>query len=78
MAQLTARAQKDLLSLPEALQSKAKTIIRRLDGEPSLGKKLQGKLEGQRSIHLGRTHRIIYMTDPIIVLTIRPRKDAYR
>lgn len=78
MARLTSRAQKDLLSLPEVLQDKARVLIRRLDAEPGLGKKLLGKLEGRRSLYLGRTHRIIYTTDPIIVIAIPPRKDAYR
>ena len=78
MAQLTTRAQKDLADLPEVLQDKARVLIRRLDAEPSLGKKLLGKLEGKRSLYLGRTHRIIYTVDPVVVLTIPPRKDAYR
>jgi mRNA-degrading endonuclease RelE of RelBE toxin-antitoxin system len=78
MARLTTRAQKDLADLPEVLQDKARTLMRRLDSEPGLGKKLLGKLEGKRSLYLGRTHRIIYTTDPITVLAIPPRKDAYR
>lgn len=78
MARLTTRAEKDLADLPAVLQDKARTLIRRLDAEPAIGKKLLGKLEGRRSAHLGRTHRIIYTTDPIVVLAIPPRKDAYR
>lgn len=76
---LSKRAEKDLEGLPAALQEKAEALIKRLDEEPSLGKKLKGKLTGMRSMWLGRTHRIIYKTDPaLIVLTIAPRKDAYR
>lgn len=78
MARLATRAQKDLSNLPEVLQDKAKVLIGRLDAEPALGKKLLGKLKGKRSLYLGRTHRIIYTTDPVIVLTIVPRRDAYR
>ena len=78
MAQLTPRAQKDLLGLPEALQAKARTLIKRLDEDPATGKKLLGKLQGLRSAHLGRTHRVIYRDDPVLVLAIPNRRDAYR
>lgn len=79
MVVLTKRAEKDLDLLPAALRAKAETLIERLADEPSLGKKLKGKLEGKRSAWLGRTHRIIYVTDPVTaVLTITPRRDAYR
>lgn len=78
MPELSQRAQKDLESLPQALQDKANALIARLDNEPSLGKKLLGPLAGKRSIWLGRSHRIIYRTDPIFVVAIPPRKDAYR
>ncbi|MGC9667937.1 type II toxin-antitoxin system RelE family toxin [Planosporangium sp. 12N6] len=79
MAVLTKRAARDLEELPEPLQAKARNIIERLDAEPSLGKKLLGPLAGKRSVRLGRTHRIIYVTEPTItVLTISMRRDAYR
>jgi mRNA-degrading endonuclease RelE of RelBE toxin-antitoxin system len=78
MAELSARAQKDLDTLPERLQEKAKILIERLDREPALGKKLVAALAGKRSVWLGRTHRIIYTTDPIRVLAIPMRRDAYR
>jgi mRNA-degrading endonuclease RelE of RelBE toxin-antitoxin system len=78
MADLSRRAEKDLASLPDALQEKAHALIDRLDNEPSLGKKLLGPLQGKRSIWLGRSHRIIYRTDPIFVIAIPPRRDAYR
>jgi mRNA-degrading endonuclease RelE of RelBE toxin-antitoxin system len=78
MAELSKRAQNDLASLPEALQEKARTLIARLDDEPALGKKLLGPLAGRRSLWLGRSHRIIYRTDPIFVIALPPRKDAYR
>jgi mRNA-degrading endonuclease RelE of RelBE toxin-antitoxin system len=78
MSELSQRAQKDLESLPQALQDKASALISRLDDEPALGKKLLGPLAGKRSIWLGRSHRIIYRTDPIFVIAIPPRKDAYR
>ena len=78
MAQLTPRAQKDFLALPQPLQVKARDLIKRLDAEPALGKKLLGKLEGLRSAQLGRTHRIVYRVDPVVVLSIPNRRDAYR
>jgi mRNA-degrading endonuclease RelE of RelBE toxin-antitoxin system len=78
MGNLSKRAENDLASLPEALQEKARALIARLDQEPSLGKKLLGPLAGKRSVWLGRSHRIIYTTDPIHVLAIPPRRDAYR
>lgn len=75
------RAEKDLAGLPPALQEKARAIIARLDSEPGLGKKLLGPLAGLRSARLGRAHRIIYEVrqDGLAhVLTISPRRDAYR
>jgi len=73
------RAKNDLAQLPDALREKAETLISRLDAEPALGKKLLGKLAGKRSIRLGRTHRIIYVTEPdTFVLAVTPRRDAYR
>ena len=80
MAKLTRRARKDLDGLPPPLSEKAREIIRRLDNEPALGKKLLGQLQGKRSARLGRSHRIIYSADQgtIVMLTISARKDAYR
>jgi len=53
--------------------------VGRLDGEPSLGKKLQGRLQGIRSARLGRGHRILHAVDEsgVTMLAIRPRRDAY-
>jgi mRNA-degrading endonuclease RelE of RelBE toxin-antitoxin system len=79
LARLSRRAEKDLGDLPDALREKAQTIIDRLDVEPAMGKKLLGTLAGKRSARLGRTHRIIYVTEPeVFVLAITQRKDAYR
>lgn len=80
MPQLARRAKKDLDELPRPLSKKAREIIRRLDQEPGLGKKLVGPLQGKRAARLGRTHRIICTVNEgkIIVLTISHRKDAYR
>lgn len=80
MAKLARRAEKDLNRLPEALATKAREIIRRLDQEPYLGRKLAGPLQGKRATRLGRSHRIIYTANEgqIIVLTISHRRDAYR
>lgn len=80
MPKLTKRAKKDLDALPQSLADKAKAIIRRLDDEPTLGKKLQGPLLGKRSTRLGRSHRILYTAEAgdVVVLTIGDRKDVYR
>lgn len=78
MPELSHRAEKDLASLPEALQDKARALIAKLEVEPALGKKLLGPLAGKRSVWLGRSHRIIYRTDPIFVIAVPPRRDAYR
>lgn len=80
MAKLARRAEKDLNRLPEALATKARKIIRRLDQEPHLGRKLAGPLQGKRAARLGRSHRIIYTASEgqVIVLTISHRRDAYR
>ncbi|WP_419924957.1 type II toxin-antitoxin system RelE family toxin [Candidatus Poriferisocius sp.] len=80
MAKLARRAEKDLNRLPEALATKAREIIRRLDQEPHLGRKLAGPLQGKRAARLGRSHRIIYTASEgqVIVLTISHRRDAYR
>ena len=79
MPRVTKRAQRDLDDLPPALRAKAEAIIARLDQEPALGKKLLGDLRGLRSARLGRSHRIIYIIrDEVAVLTVAPRKDAYR
>ncbi len=80
MAELARCAKKDLDALPATLAAKAKEIIRRLDNEPHLGRKLVGPLQGKRSARLGRSHRIIYTASDgkIIVLAISHRRDAYR
>lgn len=80
MPKLTRRASKDLEKLPPNLVEKAKETIRRLDAEPSLGKKLVGNYSGRRSARLGRSHRIIYEVQDtgVVVLFVIPRKDAYR
>ena len=79
MPKLTAR-EKDLDGLPPALSQKTRELIRRLDDEPGLGKKLKNQLRDKRSTRLGHSHRIIYTArdGDIIVLTISARKDIYR
>ena len=80
MALLTKRAQKDIDDLPEQMQSKVSSVIDSLEGNPTIGWKLKGKLEGLRSINVGRSHRILYAHGPsgITVKTVRPRRDVYR
>ena len=80
MPRLTSSAKKQLDKLPAPLAAKGRELIRRLDDEPHLGKKLLGPLKGKRSARLGRSHRIIYEATGgcIVVLTVGPRKDVYR
>jgi mRNA-degrading endonuclease RelE of RelBE toxin-antitoxin system len=80
MPRLSKRALRDLEQLPGPLRERAEQIISRLDPEPSLGKKLLGALAGLRSARLGRSHRILYRITPngVFVVTVTPRKDAYR
>jgi mRNA-degrading endonuclease RelE of RelBE toxin-antitoxin system len=80
MPRLSKRTERDLEALPKPLRVRAEAIIARLDTEPSLGKKLQGALKHLRSARLGRTHRILYriLDDGVFIVTVSPRKDAYR
>jgi mRNA-degrading endonuclease RelE of RelBE toxin-antitoxin system len=80
MPWLTRRATKDLADLSPALRERARAVLASLDTDPALGKKLQGRLTGRRSARLGATHRIIYVVEErgVVVLTIQPRRDAYR
>lgn len=80
MASLTKRAKKDIDELPEAMQTKVFNVIESIEREPALGWKLKGKLEGLRSINVGRSHRILYVHGPegVTVKTVRPRRDVYR
>jgi len=75
------RAEKDVETLPPAMREKAEALVARLDAEPGLGKKLLGPLKGIRSARLGRSHRVLYEVNDdgtAHVLTIAPRRDAYR
>lgn len=80
MTQFTRRARKDFDQLPDVLQTKARSIVSKLDSEPALGKKLKGSLAGVRSVYLGRTHRILYRLEESgpLILTIAWRKDVYK
>jgi mRNA-degrading endonuclease RelE of RelBE toxin-antitoxin system len=80
MPRMSKRALRDLEQLPGPLRGRAEDIIRRLDLEPALGKKLLGALAGLRSARLGRSHRILYRitTDGVFVVTVSSRKDAYK
>lgn len=80
MPRLSKRAERDLQALPDALRLRAESIISRLDAEPALGKKLLGALKDLRSARLGRSHRILYRVtgEEVFVVTVSPRRDAYR
>jgi mRNA-degrading endonuclease RelE of RelBE toxin-antitoxin system len=75
------RAGKDLEALPLAMQDRARSVIDKLDAERHLGKKLLGPLRGVRSARVGRSHRVLFeinLDGTAHILTITPRKDAYR
>jgi mRNA-degrading endonuclease RelE of RelBE toxin-antitoxin system len=77
--ELSQRAKRDIDELPETLQLKAHSLLEQLDSQPHLGKKLLGALAGKRSLRLGRTHRIIYRSEPhVFIIAVTARKDAYR
>ncbi len=80
MPWLTRRAEKDLAALTASLANRARELFAALDADPNLGKKLLGSLEGKRSARLAHTHRVIYVVEKrgVVILTIQPRKDAYR
>jgi mRNA-degrading endonuclease RelE of RelBE toxin-antitoxin system len=81
MPKWSKRAKRDLDDLPPAMREKAEALIARLDAEHGLGKKLLGPLKGIRSARLGRSHRVLYEVQDdgtAHVLTIAPRRDAYR
>ena len=63
------------------MKKRTDSIIRRLEAEPFIGKPLRGELEGKRSLRIG-DYRLIYIIDEknkiVTLLTIRPRKTAYR
>jgi mRNA-degrading endonuclease RelE of RelBE toxin-antitoxin system len=80
MPRYTHRAWKDLEGLPPSLQTKARTLAKRLDQEAALGTKLKGRLTGNRSIDIGRSHRMIYSVEDngVLIKVIRGRRDTYR
>jgi Txe/YoeB family toxin of toxin-antitoxin system len=76
----TNRAQKDLDRLPKQLKERVEAVVADINDNPSAGTKLKGKLNGKWSARLGRAHRILYeiRNGDIVILTISPRRDAYR
>jgi len=63
------------------MKRRADSIIKRLEAEPFIGKPLRGESGGKRSLRIG-SYRLIYIIEEknktITLLTIRPRKMAYR
>jgi len=83
MVQLTKTADKELKRLQRAgvdVAERIKGSIRTLASEPTAGKRLTGNLKGKWSYRAGRSYRIIYVIrgGDVIILTIGPRRDAYR
>jgi mRNA-degrading endonuclease RelE of RelBE toxin-antitoxin system len=75
------RAGRDLEALPLVMQGRAQSVINRLDTEHHLGKRLVGPFKGVRSARIGRSHRVLFeinLDGTAHILTITPRKDAYR
>jgi len=67
--------------LDREIKRRVDSIIRRLEAEPFIGKPLRGELKGKRGLRMG-DYRLIYVVDEknkiITLLTIRPRKTAYK
>ncbi len=83
MVQLTKTADKQLKRLQRAgtdVAERIKGAIRTLALEPTGGKRLTGNLKGKWSYRAGRSYRIIYVIrgGDVFILTITPRRDAYR
>jgi mRNA-degrading endonuclease RelE of RelBE toxin-antitoxin system len=83
MVQLTKTADKQLRRLQSAgtdVSDRIKGAIRTLALEPTGGKRLTGNLRGKWSYRAGRSYRIIYEIHggDVFILTITPRRDAYR
>ena len=80
MPYLTKPARKGLDRLSPHDRSRALQIIDSLDGNPGLGKPLQGPLKGRRSVRFGR-YRIIHTQDDngaVVALHVRTRQSAHR
>ncbi len=83
MVQLTKTADKQLKRLHRAgadVAERIKGAIRALALEPTGGKRLTGNYNGKWSYRAGRSYRIIYVIrgGDVVILTITPRRDAYR
>ena len=80
MPRLARPAQRGLDRLSVADRSRALQIIGSLDSNPTLGKRLQGRWSGSRSVRFGQ-FRIIHkqMADGVVVvLRVAPRGQVYR
>ncbi len=62
------------------MRRNVRAVAAQLDEEPALGTRLKGRLVGNRSINVGRSHRLVYSVEDsgVLVKTIRGRKDLYR
>ena len=80
MVQLTKTADKQLKRLQRDVSERVGGAIRTLALEPTAGKRLTGNLKGGWSYRAGRSYRIVYEIrgGDVLVLTITPRRDAYR
>lgn len=80
MPLLSRPAQKGLDRLTADDRSRALEIIGSLDTNPSMGKRLQGRLSGCRSVRFGDFRIIHRQRDDgaVVVLRVAPRGRAYR
>lgn len=78
-ARLSRRAEKVLDATDPRFRERLTEAIRQLSGNPLLGKKLKGELEGLRSYPVG-PFRVVYRftTERLEVVYIEHRKDVYR
>jgi addiction module RelE/StbE family toxin len=78
---ITPKAQKHYRKIPQSAQKKIKKQIATLEKDPLIGKKLEGELEGARSLRAW-PYRIIYTIDTkhqtIYVVSIAHRQGVYK
>lgn len=80
MPLLARPAQRGLDRLSPTDRSRALQIIKSLDTNPTLGKPLQGRWRGSRSVRFGQ-FRIIHKQTAdgvVVVMRVAPRAKAYR
>ena len=73
-------AAKGIEQLPPHVKEACKQLLRELVEGTQRGKPLKGELSHLRSLHLGRSHRLLYIetAEEIRVVDVGPRGDIYK